>query len=169
MSRTLVLDLTYQPLAVVALRRAVVLVLADKADVVEADGEWHSVSTAVPTPTVIRLRRYVRVPYRRTVALSRRNVLTRDAHRCAYCRRPASTVDHVIPRSRQGRHRWDNVVASCGTCNHTKADRLLHEIGWTLPFTPAEPSSWSLMILSVTEAEPAWEPYLPASLAAPTG
>lgn len=159
--RTLVLNATYQPLTVVSLRRAVVLVMSDKADVVEAGGEWHSVSRSVPAPTVIRLRRFVRIPYRRNISLTRRHILIRDRYRCAYCRDHATTVDHVVPRSRGGQHRWDNVVASCRPCNHTKADKLLAELTWTLPFTPAEPATWAWMVIGIADTDPAWVPYLP--------
>src|SRR5690349_4795487 len=108
MSRALVLNATFEPLAVVPLRRAVVLVLADKADVVErSGGQWRSAGAAVDVPAVIRLRRYVRVPYRARAPLTRHGLMARDGWRCQYCTARAATVDHVVPRSRGGRHRWE--------------------------------------------------------------
>ncbi len=123
---SLVLNATYEPLCVVTLRRAVVLVLAEKAVVVEA-GEtvMHSASTSIQVPSVVKLSRYVRVPYRREVPMTRRAVLDRDCHRCGYCGARADTIDHVRPRSRGGTHVWTNVVAACARCNHRKGDRLL--------------------------------------------
>src|SRR5436190_476279 len=111
MSGALVLNATYEPLCVVPLRRAVVLVMAEKAVLVEAgDGLVRSAHTSMPIPSVVRLSRYVRVPYRRDVPLTRRAVLDRDTHICAYCGSRAETIDHVRPRSRGGLHIWTNVV-----------------------------------------------------------
>ena len=103
MPGALVLNATYEPLCVVPLRRAVVLVLAEKAVVVESgDGVMRSARASMPVPSVVRLSRYVRVPYRREVPLTRRAVLDRDRHACVYCGSRADTIDHVRPRSRGG-------------------------------------------------------------------
>lgn len=161
MGGTLVLNATYEPLCVVPLRRAVVLVLAEKATVLEAgSGVLRSARQTLPIPSVVRLARYVRVPYRHAVPLTRRTVLERDGHRCAYCPRRAETVDHVVPRSRGGTHSWPNVVAACSRCNHRKGDRLLAEIGWSLGFTPAQPPATVALLVGLAARDPAWEPYL---------
>jgi 5-methylcytosine-specific restriction endonuclease McrA len=161
MSVTLVLNATYEPLCVVPLRRAVVLVLAEKATVVETGaGMLRSERQALAVPSVVRLSRYVRVPYRHAVPLTRRAVLERDGHRCAYCARRAETVDHVVPRSRGGGHGWHNVVAACSRCNHRKGNRLLPEIGWSLDWTPAPPPATVALLVGLSRREPAWEPYL---------
>jgi 5-methylcytosine-specific restriction endonuclease McrA len=161
MGAALVLNATYEPLCVVSLRRAVVLVLADKAVVVEAsDGRMHSERLSVPIPTVVRLARFVRVPYRRAVPLTRRAVLERDAHRCVYCGIKADTIDHVRPRSRGGAHVWTNVVAACARCNHRKGDKLLSELGWHIAMTPMQPPSTVAVVMGWTVREPSWEPYL---------
>src|SRR4051794_26021018 len=139
-SSSLVLNQTYEPLCVVSVRRATILVISAKA-VCVADGEGvlHSAREAMPIPLVIRLNRYVRVPYRTHVGLSRRAIFARDGGRCAYCRGPAETIDHVMPRSRGGVHEWDNVVAACAKCNHYKGDRTLAELGWRLHAVPTAP------------------------------
>ncbi|MCW2538916.1 MAG: endonuclease [Frankiales bacterium] len=161
MAGTLVLNASYEPLCVVPIRRAVVLVLTEKAVVVEAgEGMLHSASTAIPIPQVVRLARYVRVPYRRQIPLTRRAVLARDAHRCVYCAVRADTVDHVVPRSRGGRNEWTNVVAACARCNHRKGDRLLGEIGWTLPRPAVQPSATVAVVLGWAKRDPAWDRYL---------
>ncbi|WAX58141.1 HNH endonuclease [Jatrophihabitans cynanchi] len=164
MSGALVLNATYEPLCVVPLRRAVVLVLAEKAIVVEAGTEvMHSARTAIRVPSVVRLSRYVRVPYRREVPLTRRGVLDRDGHLCAYCGARADTVDHVRPRSRGGLHVWTNVVAACARCNHRKGDRLLSELGWHLELPPAQPPPTVAVVMGWAKRDPAWQPYLGAS------
>jgi 5-methylcytosine-specific restriction endonuclease McrA len=160
-SRTLLLNATYEPLAVVPIRRAVVLVLARKAEVVEhGEGELRSERERVRVPAVIRLTRYVKVPYRRKVPLTRSAILARDSHRCAYCDRRATTVDHVVPRSRGGRHEWPNVVAACARCNNRKGDALLAELGWVLSRPPIEPVVTGWVVVGVGRLHPAWAPYL---------
>lgn len=166
MAGTLVLNASYEPLCVVATRRAVVLVLAEKAFVVEAgEGFLHSATSQIQIPRVVRLARYVRVPYRRQVPLTRRAVLARDAHRCVYCAVRADTIDHVVPRSRGGHNEWTNVVAACARCNHRKGDRLLSEIGWTLPRAPIQPSASVALVLGWAKRDPAWDRYLGYDLA----
>ena len=162
----LLLNASYEPLHVITVRRAVVLVLAGKADVVsEGEGSLHSARLAVPVPSVIRLRYYVKVPYRAHLPLTRRNVVVRDHGRCAYCGRKGDTVDHVVPRSRGGTHTWDNVVTACSPCNGRKSDRTLDELDWHLASTPRAPSGWSWLVVGVTSA-PDWEPWLARASAA---
>jgi 5-methylcytosine-specific restriction endonuclease McrA len=161
MPGTLVLNASYEPLCIVPLRRAVVLVLAEKAVIVEAGAAvLRSERCTISAPTVVRLARYVRVPYRRSVPLTRRAVLDRDGHRCVYCSARADTIDHVQPRSRGGQHVWTNVVAACARCNHRKGNRLLADLGWRLPPRPAEPSATVAIVLGWVGRDPAWERYL---------
>lgn len=161
MAATLVLNATYEPMCIVPLRRAIVLVLSGKAIVVEdSERRIHSARLTIPAPTVIRLARFVRIPYRRTASLTRRAVLERDGHRCAYCDRGADTIDHVVPRSRGGRNEWTNVVAACARCNHRKGDKLLAEIGWTLSAAPSEPPAAVSMLIGRAAREPIWDHYL---------
>jgi 5-methylcytosine-specific restriction endonuclease McrA len=158
---SLVLNATYEPLCVVTLRRAVVLVLAEKAIVVECgDQVMHSAHSSVQVPSVVRLSRYVRVPYRREVPMTRRAVLARDSHRCGYCGSRADTIDHVRPRSRGGLHAWTNVVAACARCNHRKGDRLLSELGWHLVTPPTQPPATVAVVMGWARREPSWERYL---------
>ena len=167
MGAALVLNATYEPLCVVPLRRAVVLVLAEKALVVEtSERVMHSERLDVPIPTVVRLARFVRVPYRRDVPLTRRAVLDRDAHSCVYCDARADTIDHVRPRSRGGQHVWTNVVAACARCNHRKGDRLLAEIGWALPAPPVQPPATVAVVMGWAAREPSWDRYLGLTVSA---
>ncbi len=164
MRRVLLLNVTYEPLTTVGLRRAVCLVLCGKAEVVHDDADGavlHAASVALATPSVIRLSRYVRVPYRNRVPLTRAALMRRDNYRCAYCGRRAETIDHVVPRSRGGQHAWENCVASCTICNHRKADRLLDELGWTLAVLPAVPRGAHWRLVGVQhDGDPQWAAYL---------
>lgn len=148
MSRSLVLNASYEPLGTVAARRAVVLVLGAKADPVHlTEVVLHSERLEVPIPSVVRLRQFVHVPFRRRVSVSRRAVMARDGHRCQYCGAHADSIDHVVPRSRGGEHVWDNVVAACRPCNVHKRDRMLKDSGMRLKRAPTAPHgiAWSIM------------------------
>jgi len=171
MGRSLVLNATYEPLAVVSARRAIVLVLDAKADIVHGSGGmWASASMSVEVPSVIRLRYYVRVPYQRRAPLSRRAVFLRDGHTCQYCGRPAENIDHVVPRSRGGEHVWENVVACCTRCNTAKRDRLLTQTAMQLARQPVAPTRLSWVHVVVGSVPQAWQPYLePEAHGANTG
>lgn len=162
--RVLLLNSTFEPLTALSVRRAVVMVLCGKADVVHEDPtgpELCSATRVLVVPTVIRLRSYVRVPYRARIPMTRAALMHRDRFRCAYCGAKADTVDHVVPRSRGGDHSWENCVAACANCNHRKADKMLAELGWTLRSAPLPPKGqhWRLLS-SVKELDPAWVRYL---------
>jgi 5-methylcytosine-specific restriction endonuclease McrA len=159
--RTLVLNAGYEPLAVVTFRRAIVLVLHGKATVVAEDPEVVTgVSCRFPRPSVIVLNRYVKRPYRSSIPVTRRGVLRRDGHRCAYCGKSATTIDHVHPRSRGGRDTWENLVACCLACNNRKGDKTLSQIGWELSFQPREPHGASWHIKELEKATDAWNDFL---------
>lgn len=158
---TLLLNATYEPLCVVSSRRAIVLVLAEKAETVDsAPDVVHAERLSLAVPVVVRLTRYVRVPYPAQVPLSRRAVFTRDGSTCVYCGGSATSIDHVVPRSRGGTHTWDNVVAACRRCNHTKADRSLAELGWVLPHPPKTPSGAAWRLLGARTVDPRWREWL---------
>ena len=160
--RTLVLNAGYEPLAVVSFKRALVLVMNQKATVIAADAEnpvWGSTG-AWDRPSVIILRNYVRVPSGRHVPVSRRGVLRRDNHRCAYCGSTANTIDHVLPRSRGGKDSWENLVACCLRCNNVKSDRTPQEMGWELRFAPRAPHGTGWSVRGAERQDPRWEPYL---------
>ncbi len=151
MRQTLVLNASYEPLSTVALRRAVVLVLQHKAVVEHAHPGLRVRAAALdlPVPQVIRLRRFVKVPFRQRAPWSRRGVLVRDGHRCAYCGRRATTIDHVVPRSQGGRDTWLNTVAACAEDNHRKADRTPAQAGMRLLTQPFEPTPADALVLAL--------------------
>jgi 5-methylcytosine-specific restriction endonuclease McrA len=160
-ARALLLNATFEPLCVVSSRRAVVLVLKEKAEIVHRNGaEFRSERRTVPAPSVIRLTHFVRVPFRATAPLSRRAVFARDHHRCQYCGTNAENLDHIIPRSRGGTHTWDNVVASCRRCNARKEDRLLSECDMVLRRPPNAPHATTSLIASAGPIDPQWHQYL---------
>lgn len=137
----LVLNQNYEPLNVCNVRRAVILILKGKAEVLEnGRGEVHAVSFAVPLPSVIRLLLFIRRPLIQR-RLTRREVFIRDNYTCQYCGRVTRelTLDHIMPRHRGGEHVWENVVSSCVLCNHRKAGRTPSEAGMKLLKLPSHP------------------------------
>lgn len=161
----LLLNTSFEPLRILSLNRAVVLVVQDKAEIIEADGEpVRSEFLSIPRPLVIRLISYVSIPFRAKVPLNRKTLMARDGGECQVvgCSRTGTTIDHVVPRSRGGRHQWENVAAFCTGCNWTKGDKLLSEMGWELKRTPAIPKT--RLIIGLTDAPlPAWKPHLELS------
>ena len=160
--RTLVLNAGYEPLAVVSFKRALVLVMNKKATILRADAEHPITATAgfFDRPSVIVLSRYVRVPYARKVPLTRRGVLRRDGHHCAYCGKSANTIDHVQPKSRGGQDTWENLVACCFRCNNIKGDRTPAEMNWHLRVAPRMPSGPSWFALGLDGKVDDWNEYL---------
>ncbi len=160
----LVLNATYEPINVCTVRRAVVLLLKEKAEVLE-HGLWeiHSECTAITRPTVIRLITYVRVPrdaHRRKI--TRRAVFARDDWSCQYCgSRATLTVDHVIPRCKGGASDWENIVASCAPCNRRKGDRLPAQAGMHPRRTPRAPHAEIFIHVCSPTIPAAWLAYLP--------
>ena len=167
----LLLNITYEPIGVIALRRAVNLLRAEKAELVEAAPErvLRSPSRSEPFPSVLRLRRYVNVP-QRGATWSRRGVLLRDRHACQYCGKQMTareaTIDHVLPqwqcRARGVRaHTWSNTVACCAKCQARKGGRSMHEAGMRFHFPAFEPRTprANYLVLSSGIA-PEWRQYI---------
>lgn len=160
-ARALVLNATFEPLGIVSSRRAVLLVLDTKAELVHASGRvFRSERMTVLEPTVVRLVRYVHVPHQYRVAVNRRTVFARDGSRCQYCGAAAENLDHVIPRSRGGPHTWENVVAACRRCNTRKEDRLPHEAGMALRAVPVAPRHRVQLLALCGGASDDWRTYL---------
>lgn len=165
MNPVLVLNATYEPLNVVSVRRAVLLLLKEKAEIVEATEAWlHSEQLALPIPLVIRLVYYVRIPRRFSLPVSRRTVMARDNYTCQYCgtrlTKAQLTIDHVLPRSRGGESRWENVVAACGPCNRRKGSRTPEEAGMPIHRQPRRPRYLALTLLEGARAPQVWNKYM---------
>ena len=147
-SPVLVLNQNYQPLNICKIRRALVLLLQGKAEIIEnGSGMIHTVNCSLPLPSVIRLDYIIKRPPHQK-RLVRLEVFNRDKYTCQYCGKETRdlTLDHVIPRHRRGEHSWENVVSACPACNRRKAGRTPAEAGMKLirqPHAP-QPSSFSV-------------------------
>jgi 5-methylcytosine-specific restriction endonuclease McrA len=161
----LVLNATYEPINVCTVRRALVLVLKQKAELVERSSwELHSENTTFARPVVIRLVSYVKVPrdtHKRKI--TRRAVFARDGWTCQYCgSRSNLTVDHVIPRSKGGDSGWENIVAACAPCNRRKGDKLPAQIGMIPRNAPRTPHPAIFIHVASPTIPVGWRQYLPA-------
>jgi 5-methylcytosine-specific restriction endonuclease McrA len=137
----LVLNANFEPIHVCSTRRAINLILGEKASLVlNGRGEIKTVSRSFPCPSIIRLNMMIKRP-RPSVRLTKREVLRRDNYTCQYCGQHMAylTIDHVIPRRLGGKHSWDNLVAACPTCNHRKGGRTAEQAQMRLLHTPSEP------------------------------
>jgi 5-methylcytosine-specific restriction endonuclease McrA len=158
----LVLNQDYQALSITSVQRAIVLVLLQKAELVEAEETRfvRSPSQHIPWPSIVRLKAYVRVPYKR-VLLTRKNVIRRDGSCCQYCgSHDQLTIDHVMPRSRGGKDTWTNLVAACVPCNNRKGSRTPQEADMLLKRNPFRPSYVMYIRDFVGSLESTWKPYL---------
>jgi len=157
----LVLNNSYEPLQVLALRKAVKLLSKNRADVIKSLEGRHLVScyNSMPMPSVIRLTQYVKYS-RKPVPYSKKNVLIRDRHVCQYCGQAdsAMTIDHVIPQCKGGENSWENTVACCKRCNTTKGDKSLAKSGFILKTKPRRPNTFFLIRHLSGRAD--WEEFL---------
>ncbi|NJN83973.1 MAG: HNH endonuclease [Caldilineaceae bacterium] len=165
--QVLVLNASYEPLSLVSVRRAVVLLLREKAEMLEATQQMlRSTSRVMPVPLVIRLVKYVRLPHRK-VPSTRTAIMLRDAYTCQYCGESPGrihlTVDHVVPRSRGGIHDWENLATACKRCNQKKGSHTPEEASMQLMRKPFEPSYVALVLLSNPMAAARWESLMGSS------
>ena len=167
LGRVLVLNASYEPINVCTVRRATVLVLKQRAEVLE-QAEWplHAENLTMPRPMVIRLVTYVRIPRdAHSRKITRRAIFARDGWACQYCgsERGTLTIDHVIPRSKGGTSSWDNIVTCCAPCNRRKGDRLPRQANMHPRHAPRPPSPTLFVHVAMTRIPDAWQQYLVAA------
>ena len=159
----LVLNANFEPINVCSMRRAIGLILAEKAAMVaNGRGHIHTINLLLPRPSVIRLEHMIHRP-RPRVKLTRREVFRRDNYTCQYCGRRDTqlTVDHILPKHLGGEHTWTNVVAACPSCNHRKGGRRLDEVHMNLLHTPVEPPASPIYLYGRLLGDNGeWEPFI---------
>lgn len=162
-SPVLVLNQSYEPLNLCRTRRAVVLVICGKAEVLEnSRGELRSVRQVFQIPSVIRLVYMIKRP-RHQRKLTRLEVFSRDQYACQYCGRQTKelTLDHVIPRRRGGNHTWENIVSACKPCNRRKGGYTPEEVGMKLLRQPRPPHNDGFYIpYHYLDNHSEWQKYL---------
>jgi 5-methylcytosine-specific restriction endonuclease McrA len=158
----LVLNQDYQPVAICSAERAFVLVYVRKAEMVEAMPglTLRSVNQSFRYPSIIRLQRYIHVPYRK-VSLSRINVFRRDGNQCLYCGSKSDlTLDHVLPKAMGGKDTWENLATACQTCNTRKGNRTPEQSNMVLRRKPYRPSYIMYLTNFAASVQESWRPYL---------
>ena len=143
----LVLNASYEPINFTNWKRAIVLLMKNKA---QALGK-----------RVIRLVNYIKLPYEKLAQTkpSRTMIYKRDGHKCQYCGSTKElTIDHIIPRSRGGEDTWENLVVACMPCNTRKSDKLLEETNLVLQCVPRKPINKMLFTLDRAN-DPEWKQY----------
>ena len=158
----LILNQDYQPLSVCNVRRSLLLLFLEKAEMLHnrPDYKIRTVSSEFDFPSVIRLRKYARIPFK-NIVLTRKNVMKRDGNRCQYCGSSSDlTIDHVIPKSRNGKDTWDNLVTACNKCNHKKGNKTPSEAGMKLKKEPYRPNHIIFLQDYMGHIEDPWKPYL---------
>ena len=160
----LVLNQSYEPLNLCRTRRAIMLVILNKAEILEnSRGEIHSASYTFQVPSVIRLAYMVKRPYHQQ-KLNRFEIFNRDKYTCQYCGRQTKelTLDHVVPRRRSGRHVWENIVSACISCNRRKGGRTPDEAGMKLLCQPVPPRNGGFTVpYYILDSHREWQEYLP--------
>ena len=163
--RVLVLNASYEPINVCTVRRATVLVLKERAEVLEqATWSLHAESFTMARPVVIRLTTYVRIPRdAHSRKITRRAVFARDGWACQYCgtKHGSLTVDHVIPRSKGGGSTWENIVTCCAPCNRRKGDRLPKQADMHPRLVPRPPPATIFVHVATPRVPDQWQQYLP--------
>lgn len=171
MVAVLLLNASYEPLAIIPKRHAISLLQRDRVTAVSHDTVTVTGFTqSIHIPTVLRLRRYVNVP-RRGANWNRQGVFRRDNFQCIYCGIKTGetqngryltqrdfTIDHIIPRSRGGKNTWGNTACACYACNHRKGNRTPHEAGMTLRWEPKIPRV--AYLVASGDIPDAWKVYL---------
>lgn len=161
--QVLVLNQNYEALTVTDPYKAFILVYLGKAELVEAyqDQFIYSIATRFPLPSIVRLKSYILVPYKK-IMLSRKNILKRDNNRCQYCNKFSLdlTIDHIIPKSVGGQDSWENLVAACIKCNNKKSNRTPEQANMPLLSKPFKPNHVLFLRQIVSIVEDKWKPYL---------
>lgn len=162
-AKVLLLNQSYEPLTVCNVKKAIILMYLRKAELIDTKNsmELHSVSQTFSWPSVIRLKEYINVPYKK-ILLNRKNIFKRDNHKCAYCGRGdlPLTVDHIIPKARGGADVWENLVAACLKCNNKKGNRTPEEAEMELRIKPYHPNHIMYIKNVVGRVDATWKKYL---------
>lgn len=162
--KVLILNADYRAFTVCSVYKAFLLVYLEKAEIINKveNGSIRTVSQSFAIPSVIRLTKYVTMPFK-GVMLTRQNIFKRDGNKCVYCSsRTDLTLDHVVPRSRGGSSTWTNLVTACRSCNTKKGDQLPEEANLPLPYKPFKPSFIMFLREFSGMEEESWRQYLQA-------
>ncbi len=162
-AKVLLLNQSYEPLTLCTTKKALILIILQKAELVNSNSKLavRTVNKSFPWPSVIRLKAYIKVPYV-NINLTRKNILRRDNHKCGYCGRGdlTFTIDHIIPKTKGGKDTWENLVTACLPCNNKKGSKTPEEAGMQLRIKPHKPNYIMFILNSISRIDESWRPYL---------
>ncbi len=166
-NHVLLLNASEEIINLISWRKAVGLIFSGKAKKPYGHDEIYEIKTLrgiFELPTAVILENYVKVPFKRSSCLTKKNIMKRDGYSCQYCgdilNPKTESIDHIVPRSKGGKHVWENVVACCTSCNWKKADKTLKESGLNLKKLPEVPTQRGLIhsfILQKKNQNPSWK------------
>ena len=162
LGKVLLLNANYEPMTIVSVEKAIVLLYLEKVELVVQSRArvLRAAYSYLPFPSVIRVRDYVKLPFKK-VPLTKRNIFRRDDYECQYCGSGDElTIDHIVPQSRGGEDSWTNLATACRRCNNTKNDQTPQEAGMRLRRKPSRPNHILFLKAMSKEVDDAWEPYL---------
>lgn len=160
--RVLVLNFDYRPITITNVQKAFLMVFLEKAEMVAKSNGYtlRSISKAYPQPSVIKLKRYINAPFKQ-VMLTRQNVFRRDGFACVYCNSKKNlTIDHVVPRSQNGKSTWTNLVTACQNCNSAKGNKSPEQVGFKMEVKPFRPSYATFIRRFSGSVAQEWKPFL---------
>lgn len=159
----LLLNQNYEPLTILRVKRAIILLILGKVDLIEnVDGKLlHSITLTYPVPSVIRLKYFIRIR-RKEISLTKKNIIKRDNHHCQYCGKKTGmmTTDHIIPKALGGDESWENLVCACLECNNRKGNRTLKEARMKLIKKPKRPNYFTFVLNELGKPKAKWRPFL---------
>ncbi len=157
------LNQSYEPLTLTNVKKALILLFRDKVELVADDARKRIRSTRndYPCPSVIRLKSYKNVPFKKII-LSRKNILRRDGNKCGYCGKSGNdlTIDHILPKSRGGADTWENLVTCCIRCNNKKGNKTPPEAEMPLLLKPYRPDYIMILKSELGKIDDKWKPFL---------
>ena len=157
----LILNQDYSPLGICLAKRAIVLIFSEKAEtVINSENSIKSISQSFLIPSVIKTLKYIKRPYEKKI--SRFGIFARDNFTCQYCNTTKNklTIDHIVPKSKNGNHSWDNVATACTDCNHKKAGRTPKEAKMRLIKKPSIPNLNTHILKYSNNMQNSWAPFL---------
>jgi 5-methylcytosine-specific restriction endonuclease McrA len=189
--KVLLLDSRFKPIRIITVRGAIHLLFREVAEVMNRDWqrftaeEWleetkillmdnpelsviRSVDSSFAVPDVICLTEFKMTTHASRCACNKKNIVLRDHNTCQYCGTVVTldkaSIDHVLPRSRNGQYVWKNVVTSCVKCNQAKGDKTPEEWGKTLLKKP-EALKWDTKFIKevhskMRDENRVWEMFL---------
>tara|TARA_R110000751_G_scaffold158980_1_gene264683 strand:+ start:1539 stop:2039 length:501 start_codon:yes stop_codon:yes gene_type:complete len=158
------LDSSFKPIEIISGEKAFLLTWLKKAYTIQYSDKWvHSATEAFQVPSVIVLFQYIDEKFF-TLPCTRKNILIRDDNRCQYCAKKfwesELTIDHVIPKSKEGKLIWINVVSACKPCNQKKRDYLVENSPVSLIRVPVRPTYRSIIKKKIKTSNLQWKEYL---------